>query len=228
MQLSLMRAKLRRIIGNPTTTAVVNSRLDELLNQAHRDIGDRYRFHKVRSIATFPTVDGTKRYTLPTDLSVLMRVWNQTERTRIRKRKPEDITEIDAQDTDVEGKPTHYLRFRDWIELVPIPDAVYTISLFYKTSVVDMVADSDTPLLPTPWHIGVVYYARWIYFDEEGAIDKAEYALDVWEHWIAQKPVEVDEEKEDLNVAVSIPTLDPARWRNSSGNTNLDFDHSDE
>lgn len=228
MNLADMRAKLRRIIGNPTETAVPNSRLTELLNQGHRDIGDRYKFHNVRSLHSFPTVAGTARYTLPDDLTVLNKVWNASKRSRIRKRNPEDIANIVMQDPLHTGMPTHYIRFRHWIELTPIPDAAYTIGLYYKTRVADMVADADEPLLPVPWHNGLVLYTRWIYFDEQGQIDKAANAIAVWKAWLDEKPNEVDEEKmQDLDTAVGIPSLDPARWRYGSGNTNLDFETSE-
>jgi len=224
MQLSELRANVRRKIGNPTVVSVSNARIDEIINQAHRDIGDRYRFHNVRKLGTFPTVAGTKRYTVPTDLTVLMNVWNQTSKTRIRKKPFEDLGTLDIQTN--QAAPTHYFRNIDWIEFTPIPDAVYTIALFYKTQVTDMVGDTAVPLLPVPWHAGLCLYARWIYFDDEGAVDKAQYARNIWKDWVSEKPVEVDEEKSsDLSAAVKLPGL--AEWRGYSP-TNLDFDHSDE
>ena len=225
MQLSEIRTKTRTLIGNPSQTSIPDSRLTELINQAYRDIATRYRFHKVRTIATFATVDGTKRYTLPTDCGVLMKVWDQTSRKKLGKLDNRDFSEKDAQDTGITSQPTNYYRTRDWIELFPIPDGVYTIAIQYKTTIADMVADADTPAIPLPWHIGICYYARWVYYDEEGNLEKTQYYLNQWNLCVNTMPVEVDEELfADMDKGVRLPEL--AEWRGSAA-VGLDFDHSE-
>lgn len=147
MQLSEMRDSLRRRIGNPTTTDVSDTRLDQKINDSMREIMDKYAFHMTRSIATFPTVAGTKRYDIPADCVAVLRVWNATDRQRIMKRDMRWLAETENQDTNTTGRPQYYVRARDWYQFYPIPDGVYTISVFYKNSVADLVVDADEPLI---------------------------------------------------------------------------------
>lgn len=220
MNFGQLRARLRVIIGNPSVTSVTNARLDELNNQAHREIATSYRFHGARQLSTFPTVASTARYTLPTDLSVLMKVWDETNKQWLRKATQRAFARLDSQ--TIKGKPLKYHRFKNWIEIEPIPDAVYTLVLFYKTHIADMAADIDIPVIPLPWHIGIVYYGRWLYYDEAGDIGKAQYSFNRWNTWVASRPNEVDEEEfADSDHAVEIPTL--AEWRGAK--QALDFDY---
>lgn len=217
MNLLQLRNRLRTIIGSPTTTAVSDIRLSEIINQAYRDIGIKYRFHDARKLASFDTVIGTKRYTLPTDLNVLMKVWDQTNHKRLRKKTDRQFARIDAQ--TAEGLPQFYFRMKDWIELEPIPSMVATIVLHYKTVIADLVLDIDLPVLPLPWHIGIVYLGRKIYYDDAQDIGKALYASARWMEWAAAQPNEVDEESfADGDFAVELPEL-------RSSNPRQDFDH---
>lgn len=77
------------------------------------------------------------------------------------------------------GRPTHYARgnFRAAVprlELHPVPNAVYTINVFYVPNYVRLVEDTDVFTLPEDWY-------DWIFFDvgiramikEEGSMYRA-------------------------------------------------------
>lgn len=217
--LVIMRDKLRRQIGNPTTTAVSDGQLVEHLNDAYREIANKYRFHRLRKLCTFDTEIGTSRYGLPTDCSVVLRVRDTTNEVKLEKFG--DRRMADRADATMQAKPKSYARYRDFVELDPIPDGVYTIELFYKSAITELVADGDVPVIPDSWHEGIVKLARFKYFEDQVDLPKAKAAYDLFGAWIQDQPVEVDEEKLDMDSGVSVPTLEQSLTQR------LDFNYSD-
>jgi hypothetical protein len=49
---------------------------------------------------------------------------------------------------DTWGQPTEYIRYRDYMELMPIPDDVYTMEIFYKYDEAELVDADDEPGIP--------------------------------------------------------------------------------
>jgi len=221
--LGVLKGRLRRQIGNPSTEDVSDGALREHFNVAYRDLVNKYRFHLGRKICRFDTVDGVTRYTLWDDVAAILRVRNNTTERKLIKldhRRRYELTGITGPELQ-KGAPTHYIRYRDWIEVLPIPDGVYEIEVFFKMQIADLVDDVDVPVIPESWHQGIVRLARMIYYEEEGDEDKAIIANNSFERWVARQPIEVDEEKIDFDSGVYVPTLD-----GSDGEARLDFDHS--
>lgn len=212
MDLATMRTRLRARIGNPDIVDVPDADLTRILNSAYGDIADRFRFHKVRKICTFPTVANTQDYGLPSDLLEIIKVRDQTNGRQLRKADYMDEAGKDERlDSILTQQPTHYLRYRNFIRLEPTPDGAYTVELFYKAGVVDLSDDADEPILPAPWHEGILKLARHYFYDEKGDVPKSQYALSIYNSWLSTKPVEVDEEKKDLDKGVRIPSLESGR-----------------
>lgn len=196
MDLTTARDTLRSKIGSPNTTDVPDSTLTRVINAAYREIGTKYPFNEIRCLTSFPTVVGQPRYNLPTDLAIIRRLWDDTNKRRLRKRGMRYLSAIPKN--LVTGFPRDYVRGPSWIQLIPEPDAAYTIDLYYDTSIGDLVADSDTFVLPLAWHDGIVLKARHVYYDERGDIGKAIYAKNEWKDWVSDKPSEIDQEKDDM------------------------------
>lgn len=221
MDLTTMRTRLRARIGNPDTTDVPDEDLTRILNSAYSDIADRFRFHTVRKLCTFPTVDAEQNYSLPTDLLEIMKVRDQTNGRQIKKGDYIDAAgKIERSNSIITTQPLFYIRYRNFIRLEPTPDGVYTIELFYKAGVVNLAGDEDSPILPATWHEGIVKLGRHYFYDEKGDIPKAQYALAIYNSWLSTKPNEVDEEKKDLDKGVRIPSLATGR----RGFSQEDFD----
>lgn len=223
MNLATLRESLRRMIGNPTTADVTDGQLLVHINTAYRELTNKYRFHLGRKICTFDTIQGVSRYGLFPDLASIIRVRNNTTEVRMEmsdsRRRYEEVN----MTANVQlGKPVRYIRFRDWMELMPIPDGVYEIEVYYKMSIVDLAADGDSPVIPESWHRGILLLSRYVYYDEEGDIPKATTAYARFNTWVQDQPTEVDEEKSDLDTGVAIPTL--GDWSTA---IREDFNHSD-
>lgn len=219
MQLTEMRSRLRRQVGNPTTTDVADSVLTQHINSGYKEIANKFRFHTVRKLCRFSTVVGTKRYGIPSDCAVVLRVRDLTNEKRLEKF--DDRRAFEEVDLDTTGYPTYYTRFRDWVELHPSPNGVYEIELHYKADMADLAGDTETPTLPTSWHEGILRLAKYYYYDEQGDIPKATAAYNAYTVWADSKPIEVDEEKTDFDSGVTVPTLSNGLPKN------LDFNHSE-
>jgi hypothetical protein len=216
MDLATLRSRLRKRIGNPDTSDVTDADLTDIINQAYKDIADRFRFHQVRRLCSFDTVSGSKNYELPSALVSIINVRDRTSGDKLTKTDLRDDASQESEDDDDQGQPLYYIRLRNFIRLEPTPDGVYKIEIFYKAGITDLSADGDSPILPDPWHEGILKLARHYYYDQKPDVAKAQYALQMYQSWVSTKPVEVDEEKKDLDKGVVIPTLQRA--------TILDFD----
>lgn len=215
MDLVTARSTLRTKVGSPTVSEVSDETLDRIINAAYREIGSKFPFNETRCIKSFSTIAGTNRYTVPTDLAALFRVWDDTNKKKLSKRGVRYLANLPLNMQD--GKPCYYVRAKDWIQLIPTPDAIYTIDIYYLTEIQDLVVDGDTFVLPLPWHDGIILKARHLYYDERGDIGKAIYAKNEWKDWLSDKPSEIDLEKDDLeDVGVVIPTLGPEVARGHS------------
>lgn len=207
MNLLELRTKLRVTLGNPSVAEVPDATLDSLNNEAYEEIHDKFVFHKARKIVTFPTVAASELYQVPSDCLSVFSVWNTTaghERKLEKKDENWLATQQDAED----GDPIAYVRQRGWIQLVPPPDAVYTMRLMYKAHYTVMVADTDVPVLPLAWHPGIWRLARFRYWDDKGDLAKAQWANNVWLQWVSDKPDELQEEYQmDDAEGVTMPFL---------------------
>ena len=219
MNLQQMTNLLRGRIGNPTTTDVADSTLQAELNAAYLDIKGRYRFHRARKRCQFQTVIGQARYDLPLDILVVLRVSDETNRVKLEKWGDRHL----ARRPDNElAKPLRYVRYRDWIELNPTPDGVYTMEVYYKFMDQLLQVGGDVPQLPETWHEGIVVLGKYNYYaNVANEAPKAGMAYEAWKLWVADKPTEIDEESVDIDSGVEILPL-------SSGiEKGLDFNHAD-
>lgn len=228
MELSDLRIRLRAQIGNPTDVDVANSKLDQLINDSMKDITSRYRFHKARKRCVFYTVRGVGDYGLPVDCEVVLRMWDMTNRVKLEQIGDRQFSSQTNLATTY-AKPTQYVRYRDYVELYPIPDQGtsaqaqdgYAIEVFYKYRQVTLVNASDVPGIPEAWHIGIVMWARWMYYMEQGDNPKKQSAFEDFKLWVADKSTEVDEERVDTDSGVEVLSL------SQQFTPRQDFNHAD-
>jgi hypothetical protein len=217
MNLTNMRTLLREHIGNAPESEVDNNKLNTLLSLANTDISDRYRFHKARKICRFDTVAGQDNYDLPTAMTALLRAQDVTN---FRKLTKVGDRQYSSRTSDSQGKPEKYVRYRGYIQLIPIPDGVYTIEIFYRYAAIDLTTEDQSPEIPSVWHYGIVLYAKYLYRSAQGDVPKRDAAMEEFKLWVSDKPTEIDEESVDIDSGVEIPTL-------TDGSTRLDFDNSE-
>ena len=86
MNLPAIVTRLRRRVGSPTTAEVPDSEMEENINDAYRDVAHKFRHHKSRKLCSFSTVATQSKYGLPADVGAIYRVWDDTNKIRLRKR----------------------------------------------------------------------------------------------------------------------------------------------
>lgn len=205
MNLLEMRTSLRAKAGNPTTAEVPDSTLDRHINTAYLYIAGRYPFTETRKTTSFPTTVAFSRYQVPPDAAAILHVWDSTNRRRLAKLHYRSESELGRALPP--GPPRGYIRGSNWIQLIPTPLAEYTLVLDYQATPTSLAADADVPIFPTSWHEGIVIRARFNYYDERGDVGKAIYVSNAWKDWVADKPSELDAEKDDFEHGVEMPEL---------------------
>lgn len=222
MNLLEMRTDLRSAIGNVTDNDVPDSVLDAVINKAHRNIATVYPNLDSRAVATTPTVIGLADYPLPVDAFALRAVWDSTSGQKLVKRGERWAAGRNWSDAP-RGRPTDYVRYTNLIQVWPVPDGIYQLDIYYQQNIADMVADTDIPVIPVPWHDGLVLKARWYYYDRVRTdIPKAAAADTSWKMFLQEMPSSIELENVDIDSGVVLPSL---LRGGESGRYRRDFDH---
>src|SRR5215831_9176859 len=204
MNFQELRAKLRLSLKNPTENDAAETDLGDYINEGYRDLSSRYAYHQTRQRCTFITVAHQAKYQLPPNLASVLRLRDNTHGRKIMK----------AGDRMVAGQyvpklemwPRYYVRYRNYVELLPVPDADgYVIEVFYIAIPGLLAVDLDVPLLPETWHRGIILRARWYFFTDRGDSAQATEALNTYSIWLSDKPSEIEEETVDIDAAVETP-----------------------
>lgn len=143
--------------------AFINEGVQKLWEKLIRAYGEEF----VETSSTFNTVAGTSDYNLPTDLVQLygvdiavdqfyfaLRPYNRAERNLYRN-------STIGQGLWHQRKPYYKLSGMSpgKLRLLPAPDAVYTVTVWYAPSATLLVNTSDTVNFPNGWEKYVVLYA---------------------------------------------------------------------
>jgi hypothetical protein len=216
------------MIGNPIAAEVANSVLTQCINWAYRDIASRYPHIVVRPRANFNTVSGTATYNLPSPFSntegVIHQVWDRTNRVQLERLGERRASEQDSEGvaSPLRARPTAYAHWSDGLQLYPTPDAVYSIQVIGKRTVADLSAGGDTTLLSSVWDMGILLWSEWHYYNAiKKDIPKAQQAFNTFKIWMADRPLEANEEKYAMDSGVELPTLGRGLDRG------YDWDHED-
>jgi hypothetical protein len=211
--------RLRTGIGNPSTTLVPDATLFEAVNDALREIFAKYRWQMAELKYQFPTVIATAAYTIPTDCEAVLQLRNITSPgNRIRKAGSD---QLDETLPSVSGRPAVYFRNKRTVTLFPIPDAVYTLELYYKQGYTALTTGQSL-FTPDSWISAVVRLARAHYYDGAGADPaKSREAYNSFTVMVNDLPSEAEEEAQDTVLGVSLSVYE----RETTGR--LDFDHMD-
>ena len=223
MNLADLESRLRTSVKNPDEGDKPRTQLIQYINDGYRDVFSRYPFHQARKICTFLTVVGQPKYQMPPDLSAILSISNRTNGGKIFKSDDDHVIERHAGSPL--WRPRLYIRYRNYIHLVPTPDAVYVIAVFYKYIPTLLVADLDAPSLPEDWHIGIMLRARWYYFMEAGDSQQATVADNNYKLWAMDKPTEIEEETVDQDQGIRRPELSHIRYGRSWAYDDGTFDY---
>lgn len=205
MNFGELKARLRVATKNPSVTELSDAAAGAYINSGYTDLASRYPYHQTRKRCTFDTEVGEEKYQLPTDLTALYRVKNMTHGYKVWKSG--DRLVADRLTDGFRSRPLKYVRYRNYIEFAPTPNAVETIEIWYNAVPAILVADADVLVLPVTWHDGVWMRAKWYYMIDRGDLAQKASADADYKLWLSDKPSEIDEETRDMDSGVEMPEL---------------------
>lgn len=213
MNFRQLQDKFRVSIGNPSVVDEPDSNasgtgLGDYVNDAYQELFDKFNHGRQKPRARFNTVDGTGKYELPNEVGAIYYVWDRTNKRKLVPLSMHQVAEIEFDNPDpATGKPEKYIHVDDFLQLEPIPDGVYNMEFQYRHIPDPLANDADVPNLPSPWHKGIVFLARWHYWLDRGDVPKSAAASDMFERWVIGKPVELEEEQMGDDTGIEIPQL---------------------
>ena len=127
-----------------------NAEIDRWLNRANYDLIDAGAVQSTTS-QSITTVDGTETYDLSSDAGMVEQVElvDASDSTEFTVLRPLSIEERDASG---KAEPHGYYVQNTKLVLVPIPDAVYTLRVWYTRAGVTLSLDADVPIIPARFH----------------------------------------------------------------------------
>lgn len=228
MDFAALKARLRVSLKNPTISDLSDPDCGTYINSGYTDLSGRYPAHQTRKRCSFDTVASQAKYQLPLDISAVLRLRNSTLGYKLSKKGDRHVANRGIP--IIERCPREYVRYRNYVELLPTPDAVYTIEVFYLALQVLLANDSDVPVLPDNWHDGIWMRAKWYYFMDHGDLAQQTNALNAYTIWLSDKPSEIDEESRDIDSGVELPELTRVERSFASAGSQFDdgfFDYRD-
>jgi len=164
---SEIRTQMRTLLNEATEGFWSDANLNSYINLSNQRVNSIISATKedyFTKSATFSSVAATKSYAFPTDCRFIRRMehYSTTDASDIEKLDELKFprTEMNGEWPFTEaGRPKRYLIFGTQFNLEPIPDAVYTMRIYYDSRKDDLAADDESPSSPTDFHDMLVYWA---------------------------------------------------------------------
>lgn len=163
-------------LGNRTD---IPSELTTSVQFSYNELITSIRIPENQESAVMQTVQGTSIYALPTDIYAPVNIRNATDGEKL---SPLTIRLYDRlRDTTTQGKPTHYIWWRNEVIYWPPPDGtVRTLILRYLKRLPSLTADNSISALPREWDEVIIqgaYYRvlGWLKLSQEAQAEMAAF-----------------------------------------------------
>lgn len=175
MTLSELRTLVLSYLDDPDAGYFTNTQTLAWINDAQKEvqklIGQAFEGYFIKCVETV-TVLNQREYQLPTDCKRVHRLELILSGTSITSYDMRRMRKISRNQQDFApkntGTPQYYFFQGNYIVLVPCPDNVWTMRLYYEYVLPDLVNDSDSPDLPDQYHEMVALYAARDGFIKDG------------------------------------------------------------
>lgn len=153
------------------------ARINTYLNDAMRSIARKIHYYQDEATQAITTVQGQKNYPWPTDFGKARDVSNPDRGRALRLVR---LRDLDDSPQGATGTPYFYAVEGATMRLYPTPDNVYSLVMRYWSLPALMVADTDVPGLPLDYHHILSFYALQRCYENEDALDAAQYWQGQW------------------------------------------------
>lgn len=166
------------------TSEITNAQLLNWVNECIHDVAMRDDWPWLEGLSTFATVASTQNYDLD---GIASSDYPSQVRFLILSGDDEPLLPISFEqaiarwgDDVTTGEPKYYYIYNEDFYLCPIPDAVYTVKVFYIKEPADLASGTDVP----PWHasfhpVAVSYLEGKIWEQQEDFV-KSKEAFDTY------------------------------------------------
>lgn len=139
---------MRDELGDHGFSDEPTERLDSIINDAYQDVCSREPWPFLESQVSLSILSGNDTPVLPDDFRSALTLTIDSMGVVIRPRRSDEIQKLVVGAATQPGLPYTYYFVGGDLRLWPIPDQNYTATLTYLQYPADLVADSDTPILP--------------------------------------------------------------------------------
>lgn len=154
--LSALVTQVRDELSEPTAGFWSDAEIKRWLNRANYDLADAAGV-EASSSQSITTADGTESYSLASGFGLIEQV-ERVDTSDTNAFYPLEPMTVE-QRQDGKGEPVGFYVFADSLYIVPKPDGVYTIRVWYYKAGVTLSADGDTPIIPSKYHDALALYA---------------------------------------------------------------------
>lgn len=137
----------------------------------------------IENKTTFATVASTRAYAYPSNVIAFKRVEYSG-----KKLDPIDFREDDLVNlyptTTTTGTPRYYSTWDNYIYLRPTPSAIATVTVYVYSEPTIMTLSTETPEIPTLWHLRLTDYILMNMAAKDGNQQLAQYYQAIWEQTI--------------------------------------------
>src|SRR2546430_34857 len=184
-----------------------------LLNRSYWELLDKFPFREKEVTQTFCTVAATGFYQVPQPFEALQLISiediNSLAHVPLKRLTQHQYETEFVNKADAQGKPEWYLREKDGVRLLPIPDVVYTITIKYWSVLADLSSTNLQTPLPQVWDEMLLFGGVWRGFMRQGDYERAREAK---AHQVAlinsTTPIEAKEETDTHFGGVEVPGYD--------------------
>jgi len=131
-----------------------NEKLDRWINYGYHDLAGSVDFEVLDDDETPATVAGTQTIDAP-DNSMIVKLVRDTTSDNLLGWIPK--AELFRRSTVTQGPPTSWTRHKDLIYLSPVPDAIYTLFVIFKTPPARFTVSTAVSVFPDIWDPAIFF-----------------------------------------------------------------------
>lgn len=187
MNLAQIRSRIYSRTGlAPSDPQLTTVAANEFANDAMHMIEAAQDWPWLQKMVTFTTTGGVDTYassTFAPDGD-----WLRSRELIVPGDRPMehyDLWELDSRWplTTATGRPYEWAIDTDQIVLRPVPDGVYVVNHHYLRTEPDLVADTQSPLMPAKFHAAIAELGAWLALRQDHEEPRAAAALQAYQQW---------------------------------------------
>lgn len=149
-----LMSNVTQALGNRSDIAT--STVSFYVNVGYEDVWNSLPHDAQEALAISSTTVNENRITLPSDFQELINLSNVSRQNALLGQLNQDQV---ASFSAFSGVPTNFALFDSWLELCPVPDSAYSMSMRYRKLRSDLTALTSVPSVATRLRPAIMYRA---------------------------------------------------------------------